>query len=217
MTGLVRKATLLAVLGLVVASVAVAGIPDPTQSVTPLYIDLVACKAGVADPFGAFTVTVNDAAGNPVQGCEVEIVFNSDLKIYSTITGLTVDCDAHSVTAVSNASGVASFTITGATINTNGNATGTGTNGAAIYACEILLGNATVAVYDENGATTTKGVEGTDLAAWLGDFGKQATIGYKGRSDFDHNGLITGSDLSAWLRRFGSGNSAATCGTLCSY
>lgn len=216
MTGLVRKATLLAVLGLMAASVALAGIPDPTQSVVPTFIDLVGCKVGVADPYGAFTVTVNDAAGNPVEGCEVKIVFATDLKVYDTMAGLTVDCVARSVTAVAVA-GVANFTITGATINTNGVVAGSGLNGATIYACEIALGQATVAVYDENGGVTVKGLEGTDLSAWLGDFGKQGTIGYKGRSDFDHNGLITGTDLSGWLRRFGSGNSAASCGTLCAY
>lgn len=215
MTGLVRKASLLAVLGLMAASVALAGIPDPTQCTIPAYIDLVACKAGVPDPFGLFTVTVNDAAGNPVEGCEVAVVFNTDLRIYNAIPGLAVDCPARSAVAVSDASGVATFTITGATINTNGNSIGSGANGATIYACEIALGQATVAVYDQNGAVTVMGVEGTDLSAWLGDFGKQGTIGYKGRSDYDHNNLITGSDLSAFLRRFGSGNSAASCGTLC--
>ena len=127
MTGLVRKATLLAVLGLMAASVARGWDPrsHPEHHV-PTFIDLVACKAGVADPYGAFTVTVNDAAGNPVQGCEVKVVFASDLKIYNTMTGLTVDCAARSVTAVSDATGVANFTITGATINTNGVVAGSG-------------------------------------------------------------------------------------------
>jgi len=223
MTGLVRKATLLVVLGLLAtAAVAAAGIPDPGNSITPSFIDLVGCKGGVADPFGAFTVTVLDAASNPVQGCEVKIDFNTDLYVYDTITGLTVVCGAAPVkdvvvSAVTDADGVANFTITGATINTNGNATGTGLNGATIYACEVNLGNATVTVYDENGATTLKGVEGTDLSAWIGDFGKQGTIGYKGRSDFDHSGTISGTDLSAWIRRFGKGDSAASCGTLCPF
>jgi hypothetical protein len=215
MTGLVRKATLLVVLGLVASSVAMAGVPDPTQSIVPTYIDLVACKAGVADPYGAFTVTVNDAAGNPVAGCEVKIVFADDLYIYDTITGLTVDCATNSVAATSGLDGVASFDITGATINTKGNATGSGAAGASIYACEILLGTPTVAVFDENGAVSTKGVEALDLSAWLGDFGKVGTIGYKGRSDFSHSGAIDSIDLARWLQRFGSGNSAATCGTLC--
>jgi hypothetical protein len=215
MTGLVRKATLLAVLGLMVtAAVAGAGIPDPSQSIVPTYIDLVACKAGVADPYGAFTVTVNDAVGNPVQGCEVKIVFASDLKVYSTMTDLTVDCDARSVVAVSDASGIASFTITGASVNLTGNSVGSGVGGATIYACEIALGQATVTAFDEGGAVGVLGLQAADLSAWLSDFGKVGTIGYKGRSDFNHGGTINAADLSVWLVRFGSGNTAA-CGTLC--
>ena len=97
---------------------------------------------------------------------------------------------------MSDASGIANFTITGATINTNGVVTGSGLNGATIYACEIALGQATVACFDENGAVTLKGLGGTDLTAWLADFGKQGIIGYKGRSDFDHNGAVAGVDLS---------------------
>jgi len=217
MTGLVRKATLLVVLGVLAASVAMAGIPDPTLSITPAYIDLVGCKAGVADPYGTFTVTVNDAAGNPVQGCEVKIVFASDLKVYSTIAGLTVDCANRAVVATSDASGVATFDITGATINTNGVVTGSGANGATIYACEIALGQATVCVFDESGAVGTLGVGAADLSGWLGDFGKVGTIGYKGRSDFNHSGGIGAADLSNWLKIFGLGNSAANCGTLCVY
>lgn len=214
MTGLVRKASLLAVLGLLAASVAVAGVPDPTQSTIPAYIDLVACSGGVPDPYGLFTVTVNDAAGNPVEGCEVAVVFNSDLKVYDVIPGLVVDCAGNKVVAISDASGVATFTITGATINATGNPVGSGANGATIYACEVALGQATVAVFDENGAVLTTGISGTDLSAWLADFGKQGVIGYKGRSDFDHNGAISGVDLSFWLQRFGGGYNL-TCGTLC--
>jgi hypothetical protein len=215
MTGLVRKATLLAVLGLLAASVAVAGVPDPGQSIVPTYIDLVACNGGVIDPYGAFTVTVNDAGGNPVQGCVVKIVFADDLYIYDAITGLTVDCGENSVSAVSDLNGVANFNIPGATINSNGVAAGSGANGATIYACEISLGQATVCVFDEGGALGTLGVAANDLAGWLGDFGKQGTIGYKGRSDFNHDGAIAANDLAKWLQRFGSGASNSACGTLC--
>lgn len=218
MTGLVRKASLLVVLGLLVtAAVAGAGIPDPAQSIVPTFIDLVGCKAGVADPYGAFAVTVNDAAGNPVQGCEVDVVFASDLKVYNAMTGLTVDCGARSVTAVSDATGIASFTITGATINTNGVVAGSGLNGATIYACEIALGQATVCVFDQSGAVSGLGVSAIDLSGWVGDFAKLGTQGYKGRSDYDHNGTISAIDLAFWVKVFALGNSAAGCGTLCVY
>ena len=216
MTGLVRKASLLAVLGLLAtAAVAGAGVPDPTQCVFPAYIDLVACNGGIVDPYGAFTVTVNDAGGNPISGSEVKITFADDLYIYDTIAGLTVDCVTNAVIAYTNASGLAYFTIPGATINTNGVVTGSGAGGATITATGLALGTATVPVFDESGAVGTLGVGVADLSGWLGDFGKLGIIGYKGRSDFNHDGGIGAADLSFWLGRFGSGASAQACGTLC--
>jgi hypothetical protein len=215
MTGLVRKASLLVVLGLLAASVAVAGVPYAPNCTVPAYIDLVGCKAGVVDPYGAFTVTVNDAGGFPVVGCNVDVVFNTDLKVYDTITGLTVDCTDHKVTAISDANGVAHFDISGATINPNGVATGSGAGGATIFACAVNLGTTTVGVFDESGASSGPGVSAIDLAGWVGDFGKLGTIGYKGRSDFNHDGTISAIDLAYWVKVFGLGNSASSCGTLC--
>jgi hypothetical protein len=190
-------------------------IPDPTPCILPTFIDLVGCKDGVVDPYGAFTVTVKDAGGFPVVGCNVEIVFAPDLKVYSASPGATVDCDDNSVSAISNANGEATFDLAGATINSNGVATGSGLNGATISVCGITIGQATVAVFDENGVVGMLGMQGGDLGAWLGDFGKQGTIGYKGRSDFNHDGSITGSDLSVWLKVFGLGRSTGGCGPLC--
>ncbi len=216
MTGLVRKATLLAVLGLLAASVAMAGVPDPTQSIVPTYIDLVACNGGVIDPYGQFTVTVNDAGGNPVNGVTVEIVFASDLYIYDTITGLTVDCGANSVSAITDVNGLATFNIPGATINSNGVAAGSGANGATIIAAGVVtLGQATVTVFDQSGALSGLGVSAIDLSGWVGDFSKLGTIGYKGRSDYNHDGNISAIDLAFWVQRFASTASAQACGTLC--
>jgi membrane-associated protease RseP (regulator of RpoE activity) len=90
MTGSVRKATLLVVLGLVaVAAVAAAGIPDPAQSLKPTYIDLMGCKAGVPDPYGAFTVTVNAL---------------NDVPTLNTLANLTLSEDASQQTV--NLSGI---------------------------------------------------------------------------------------------------------------
>ncbi len=188
---------------------------DPAHCIVPVFIDLVGCRDGVVDPYGAFTVTVNSAGGFPIPGCEVEIVFASDLRVYSAVPGATVDCDENSVSALSDWDGKVTFDIAGATINTNGVATGSGSNGATIQACGFTLGYATVAVYDENGAVGVRGVNSADLAGWLGDFSRQGTIGYKGRSDFNHDGAIASNDLALWLKRFGGGQSSQSCGTLC--
>jgi hypothetical protein len=195
-----------------------AGLPyifDPAMCTIPSYIDLVGCKNGVVDPYGTFTVTLRTAGGSPISGCKVEIVFNSDLKIYSACPGVVVDCAGHSVTAISGPDGVATFDIAGATINSNGVASGSAVVGASIYGCAVPLGQATVCVFDESGAVGTPGVSAIDLAGWVGDFGKWETIGYKGRSDFNHDGNISAIDLARWIRVFGQGNSAGSCGSLC--
>jgi hypothetical protein len=69
----------------------------------------------------------------------------------------------------------------------------------------------TVTAYDENGAITANGVGGSDLSAWMSDFGNVGASGYKGRSDFNHGGTLDGVDLSFWLSKFGSGASASGC------
>jgi len=226
MTGLVRKATLLVVLGLVAASSAMAGIPSPANSTVPAYFDVYGCKTSVPDPLNAVNaatgflnkVTIRDIGNFPVVNCLVTLTFCGDVKLYNAVPGhpeLIVSCSPSAISATTDLNGVAQFYLVGATINTNGVAAGTGAGCITINACGVPFGTATATVFDENGAVGTKGVEGTDLSAWLGDFGKKGVIGYKGRSDYNHSGTVEGTDLSIWLKVFGLGNSAQSCGTLC--
>jgi len=221
MTGLVRKASILVVLGLVLsAAAAMAGIPDPAHSTCPnlsaghYFVDIVACKSGVIDPYGAFCVTVRDVANNPVPGCDVKLCTTcSDIK-YSQIAG--VSCGPpECITAVTNANGVACFDLPGASTNTNGINSGCRADGGTIYACNIELCVVTLTAYDENGAATNPGVEVTDLSALLGDIGKAAIQGYRGRSDFSHSNTLDVVDLSKWLSRIGSTNSKDRCAIYC--
>jgi len=220
MTGLVRKATLLAVLGLLITSaVALAGIPDPAHCTYPSFIDVMGNKAGVIDPYGAFNVTVLDIGSNPVVGCAVTITIScTDIALCTTpaSAGVTITNPAAGVAvaqAFTNASGVATFDLAGAARNSGALATGCGYNGAAITLCNsISLGTATVAAFDENGAVPlVAGVEISDLSAWMKDFGAVGTIGYKGRSDYSHANGIDIVDLSKWLVRFGTTNSGNGC------
>jgi hypothetical protein len=226
MTGLVRKATLLVVLGLMAASAAMAGIPSPANCTVPTYLDVYACKTSVPDPLNAVNpyygwtnkIIVRDLSNNPIAGCQVSLTFCSDVKLYTAVPGhseFTVVCPPSYIAVNTDVNGVAQFYLVGATINPNGVAAGTGANCAQISACGVPLGFATVTVFDENGAVGVKGVESGDLAGWLGDFGRQGTIGYKGRSDFNHVVPIASGDLSVWLKVFGLTNSGGTCGTLC--
>jgi hypothetical protein len=76
MTGLVRKATLLSVCGLLAASAALANVPDPAQSIVPTGIRLVGQSAGTPSPVGLFQVTVKDLAGNLIANSNVVIDFS---------------------------------------------------------------------------------------------------------------------------------------------
>ncbi len=213
MTGLVRKASILVALGLVLsAAVAVAGIPDAAHCTLPnvngtgyYFVDLVGQAAGVADPAGQFTIFIGDFAGNPVPGCNVAICTNcADIKFAQTqvYAGVTTGCGAPScVTAVTNASGIATFRVVGAATN-NGGTAGCSGAGGDVYACNYPIGQVVLTAFDENGAIGSPGVSVTDLSAWLGDKALPQPAQYRARSDFAHAGPTVGvqvTSLSRWL------------------
>jgi hypothetical protein len=91
MTGLVRKATLFGACGLLVASVALAGIPDPAQSPPPSTIYVATSWAGGPNgvdvdgadgPAGTSNqITIRDFAGNPIAGVVVRFTFPCDINL----------------------------------------------------------------------------------------------------------------------------------------
>ena len=219
MTRVIRKAALLAVIGLVAAvSVATAGIPSPANSTVPTYIDLASCNgSGVVNPAMAFTVTVLDIGNFPVVNQLVSVAFNTDVKLYNAFPGF-VSCQV--AEATTGIDGVAHFAaIPGAGKNTNGGLTFTGASAATIYAGSvggIVLGTSHVTTMDENGAVTTLGVEVLDLAAWGADYNARNNVGrpMMRRSDFNHLGTLDVIDLALW-GAVKNGVYKAACGTLC--
>ncbi len=258
MTGLVRKASILVALGmLLTAAAALAGIPDPAHCTLPAYIDLYACKTTAPlppTPWDTLSVigngycistfnpgvgngclnnhlVIRDVGGNPVPGCDVKLIFCSDFKLYTPYPDPrgVVDCtdpNANSVTAISGPDGEVHVAILGAGKNglpraSSGRLCATGCGCVRIFACnvEITTGNGVPAsAYDENGVVAAKGVESTDNAAWLWDFGRLAAQ-RSCRSDFSHAATgdpdVTSIDQARWLKVFGLGKSANSCGTLC--
>jgi hypothetical protein len=232
---MIRKATIFVALGLVAAvSVATAGTPSPANCIWPAYFDVYACKLSVPDPLNAVNppnptflnrVFIGDIGNNGVPGAIVKLRFCTDVKLYNAVPGFpahVVTCSPSQVAVPTDVTGYAQFYLVGATVNgnPNGNPVGTGAGCISVYVVingvDVLLGTATATVFDQNGANGgVQRVESTDLSAWLGDFGKTGIIGYKGRSDYNHNGSIGSTDLGVWLKVFGLGNSAAACGTLC--
>jgi hypothetical protein len=227
MTGVIRKATALVVLGLVAATVAVAGVPSGAQSHGPVngFVDLVSCDGvGALPPAAKYkaTFTVHDLGDAPVSGAVISIVFCSDVKIYTAIPGGTVVCPTFTNTAVTNALGIATVEVSGAGYNTNGAVYGTsGLQCATWYANGAAMGCLDVATFDEDGKTALakQGVGGSDLTAWLSDYVAYTTFGaprYAPRSNFSHLNFNDGPDLTAWLGYYTSGPAYnSSCGTLC--
>ncbi len=211
MTGLVRKATLLSLCGLLVAGVAMAGVPSSGTSTIPACIGLVGTNGTITDGSKLVTVTVRDIANNAVANSVVKIDFSGcvDIKIGNQASqlfaGLTVNCTNKTISATTNATGVALFRLVGSATNpTGGNLPKSLSGCASISADNQPLGTVTVNAYNEDNSTgggPGSGVGGNDLASWKGDF---FTAGnpYFGRSDFDCNLAIGGNDLSVWLGVF---------------
>ena len=212
MTGVLRKATLLATAGLLAASAAMAGVPSAGNSTTPSLIPLVGNAGGVPDGFGTVSITVRDLANNPLVGASVVI----DLSLATDLAlcddqldaNALVNCVAKTTRKFTDVLGQVSFVVLGGS-NGPGNATSNVNNGR-IYANGTLIGSPTVAAYDLDG---TNGVAGNDLSAWLTDFAANPTV--YGRSDYDDSGAVAGNDLSFWLTRFASAASTASCTTSC--
>ena len=211
MTGLVRKATLLTAAGLLAASAAMAGVPSPTNSTTPLCITLVGSLAGAPDAAGQFNIVVRDLANNPLNGASVVIDLSNCLDIAICNDQLdaaaTVNCGAKTTRKFTDALGSVTFTVLGGS-NGAGNAS-TLLGGGRIFANGTLIQSPSVSAYDLDGAN---GVGAADLSAWLTDFGSGNAYG---RSDYDCNGTVGAGDLSFWLTEFGAGTSAASCAVSC--
>jgi hypothetical protein len=208
MTGLVRRATLITAAGLLAAAAASAGVPSLGNSTVGAGIILGGQNAsGTADVHVAKTITVRDAANNPVPNSVVVITFSTctanDIRLCSVQNaGMFVNCGAKSVSATTNASGIATFTIIGGAINNPPpgglpQPAGVGAGCATVTADGVNFGNLTVAAADQN---DTGGVNVIDT----GDYNNDRFNAYRGRSDFDGNGVVNVLDTSTFLNiRFG--------------
>jgi len=213
MTGLVRKATLIAACGLFVASVAMASVPSPGNSICPPCVQLVGQSGGVSDPAGNFTVTVRDLANIPINNSLVVIDLSacSGLQICGTQPGLTVDCATQTVRGFTGPTGTITISILGHANNSGGDQPPFNpANCAKIFADGVLLCSPSVQTYDMDGG----GMGPADLSAWLGDFFGPDN---PSRADYDCSGSLGPSDLSQWLTVFfASGSSSGCSGAQCS-
>lgn len=184
-----------------------AGGPPPLNTSTiPSMIALVGTDAlGAPDPAGNCQVVVRDLANNPVAGVSVVVDFSgtNDFGLCpSQPAGETLDAAGRTVTAVTDAHGVAPFVILG---SASPGPPDPARERVSIFADGVLVGTVPVAAYDLDG---TGGVRGSDLAIWTADFvsGSNAP-----RSDYDGSGAVGGGDLSRWATVFVRASSSFSC------
>ena len=220
MTGTIRKATILVAFGLLAAGTAMAGIPSPAHCTTPNWLDVVGTNGSVADPLGAFQVVVHDVSDLPIAGSTVTVDFAAatDIRLCTDIkpVGQTNTCNQAS--AITNISGVATFTIAGAAKDIGGLNYGGVLNSIVVYADGITIGHMSAAVFDLNGAAGSPGLSSLDGSALSTDNGLYGGVGnalYKARCDYTHDGFQSSLDASYMSTRRGLGTSAVGCGTYC--
>jgi len=181
MTGMVRKALLIAAGFAVVASVASAGVPDPRFStIDPA---AVGTNSGTATPQAAatpgFDVIVRDVSNAPLAGVTVTLNYAvSGMKVYQTQNaGTTVNCPAKSISRVTNGAGQVTFGPRTGKFN-NANTVEVSANG-------VVLGNV------KGRSTDIDGIGGQTA---LGDFAlfSSAFGTVNQETDFDVSGGVTG-------------------------
>lgn len=220
MTGLVRKAAVLAACGVLFgAAAAFAGVPSSGNSsfsgtrINIVGFDGVSTSADSNAAGAKFSVTVRDLANNPIANSAVVLDFSgctSDVRIDDTqanYQNLTAACAGHTVRSLTDATGVAYFVVVGG---------GYGAVSPAhaplsgkVYADGVLLGNIGVGVYDQNGGA---GVGAADLSRVLGDF-----VGGTNPDRTDYNGVggVGAADISLWLGTFVAGKSNTSSASYC--
>jgi hypothetical protein len=208
MTGLVRKAVLLAAVAVFSVTASYAGVPSPANSTVPDCVMLLpGADDGYSNVFTAsyqpFTVTVRDVTNTPIDNIAViiDVQDANDIKLADSQEALsTVDCVTNTVRRTTAGGGIATFRVRG-----SGKNSVTGTAGGfdlvKVIAGSTLLKNITGTTPDENGAgdagTVVNGLDPGDASFFLYDqFNLSVTAG---RSDFNCNGIVDGFDASARL------------------
>jgi len=207
MTGLIRRATLLTAVGLLVASAAMAGVPSTGTSAQPAGVTLVGHNAGIADgtSFGAMTYTIRDAANNPVPNSVVVMNFAActGTRICSTTqpAGMFVNCAARSVSGVTNASGVVTFRIVGGGIQATPDVAAC----VSVTADGVALNTLRASMFDISGAG---GLALGDITVAKNDLN---LFPARTRADVSKNGILQLGDITIMKNTLNAGGSSTSC------
>jgi hypothetical protein len=207
MIRLASKATLLSAVALVVAGAALAGVPNATNSsLGGTHLTLTGYNTTVvpgqntpqplAGGFEAQSITVRDAANNPVANSVVVLNFNACYNgvgpKLSTAQPPGMSLSGRSVSGTTNASGVVVFKICGASNNTIPNGPEP-VNCVSVVADGVPLGSFSVATFDENGSGL---IDGSDFGLFANDRNAVQPANYRNRSDYNKDNVVNGSDFS---------------------
>jgi len=220
MTRVVRNAALLCAAGILVASAALANVPDPAHSSVGngrLTVEGTTTAGGTATDActdgrcGDLLITVRDFANNVIAGSIVIADFTncSDINIscdqVNATTGQTY-LSSHKVQGTTNSLGQFTFKVQGAgptNTATCGAANCAGTNAgvacATVYADGVPIGNLKVASYDVDRAGSPNGATaiGSDAAKVKQE---QLNVGLgaasRARDDYDFSGTVAINDVA---------------------
>ncbi len=204
-------AVLASILCLGLAVRATAKVPDPANSEVPDLITLVARGPdGAPDPRGTFSVVDRNFNRDPNEGDVVILDFSRcpDIRICADQgdPNVVVDCASHTIRAVTDVNGRATFCVMGCAVH-QGSA-GTIGHSLNVFAAGVFLGAVRVAALDQNGG----GVNGDDASLFLEDY---FSLRNYARSDYNGDGVVDGNDFSLWLAAFFAGSSAVSGGAAC--
>ena len=189
--------------------------PDPSQSTGPDHIVLVGVHQGVPDPIGRFDVVVRDAVGTPMPSQPVTIDFSACGDLVASASqpfpGQTVDCDGKTVTATSDANGVARFLVAGSVLH-RGPASLANTVRILAGASNVFIKNIqTVACFDLDGVN---GIDANDLALYACDLcqGLCCITGcpLPQRTDYNQDGVNTVADETVLENHYWAETSSET-------
>ncbi len=209
-------ASLVTAAALAIPAMGLADLPCGPDCVSmPCQVNLVGATGGEADAVSEFSIVVRDLAQNPIANSIVLIDFAAcpDLRIAAQqpFSGVTANCGGSvgAVSAITDATGIATFRIVGGARNLTGGVPGAGFRCARVYADGVLVGTLNVGAFDQNGVG---GVNPVDVSVWLMDF---FTGTYVGRSDFDCNQTLSPVDLSRLLSVSIAGGSTSSAAAYC--
>jgi len=218
MTRVVRNAALLCVGGILVASAALANVPDPAKStLSGNFFAVEGSSAGAPDNCadgrcGNYLVTVRDFANNVIAGstCVIDFSGCNDIVIgcdqLNAVTGQTF-LAGKKVAGTTNASGQFTFKVLGAAIATPPqvalpktlplNSTNAGVTCAVVYADGVPLGNLVVAAYDVNSlGSPTAAVNASDVSLVQAEALAIAGGGTaRARDDYNGTSSVNASDV----------------------